>query len=261
MEHATFIYFYVVILLPISVMIVLVPFLPVKVMKYSELTLSCNAQAVRRGYPMFLVRTMLSFQHLTICTMLLVTVYVTLLAWGYSVNNPGKYAHVLCSIRPILPGAGIIVAQYWSFIFAFGPWSLVPREEFPSNPKTAMQIAHCCFMYPSATRYVFFYILMHIQHTFIPLMAWIEELLFLESVHSICPHPPLWRQITLTLSYLFAWLLWGLSCWYVRGRPPYPILKEVHQKGYWPVLYGGMIFLAVMASRVHYFFFNNLIEI
>ena len=258
MEHLTFLYIYLAFLLPVSLLQLIVPFLPDKAMNYSPNTLSCNLQAVKRGYPYLLVRFMVSFQHLTIWTMLLATVYLLSLALGGMLNDDlAKYAAVTCFIRPILPGAGVIVAQYWSFIFTFGPWSLVPREEFSKNPEEALRIAQCLFMYPSATPYILFYLLMHIQHTFIPLMPWVEELWFPESVYSVCPRPSIWSQTFQTVSYLLLWLVWGFSCWYVRGRPPYPIVKEVHDKGSWPYLYGGMLLLAVIACRINHTFFSS----
>lgn len=257
MEHLTFICIYLVLLLPICLTQLIIPFLSEKTMKYSPMTQSCNRQAEKRGYPSLLVRIMLAFQHLTIWTMFLAVAYLLPLASGGMLKDDlFKYSTVSCIIRPILPGAGIIVAQYWSFIFSFGPWSLVPQEEFSKDPKEALRIAQCLLMYPSATPYVFFYLIMQIQHTLIPLMPWLEELWFPESLGSICPRPSIWSQTFLTVGYLLLWLLWGLCCWYVRGRPPYPIVKQAHDKGYWPFLYGSLLFLAVMACRINHTFFS-----
>ena len=154
MDHRTFVGIYCLLLTPLSLLQVFVAFAGCweAYKPTSETTRANNEQALRRGFPLWLVETMRSYQHLTVWTMTIATVYVILVEMGYRYNNhdPSRYSEWFCPIRMFLPTAGIIVANYWTFIFVFGVWSLVPREDFHKDDDKANAVALRLFMYESS---------------------------------------------------------------------------------------------------------------
>ena len=125
---------------PISAAVAVMPLVPQKWRKTTGVTLKNNKHALDRGYPLFLVRVMQAYQHLTICTMMLTVFYLTLtLREHYLGTHPRVLpaaTSLRCAVRQALPASGLVVAQFWSFMLLPGsPWTLVDRKDFPANNK------------------------------------------------------------------------------------------------------------------------------
>lgn len=235
---------------PLSTIIFVMPFVSSSA-PAPEGTTANNANALKQGYPLFVVRLMLAYQHLTICTMTTTALYIVLSGAAHYSGQPSS--SFICSLRLVLPGAGAIVAQFWTFILVFGPWSLVTREDFPADDKKAKWLIERLFLRPSRTKHCFFFVLMHVQHTWMPLLPWIEQGLFSASSswpHRACPEPSLGDECWAVVRYLFAWLVWGLFIWNARKNPPYPMLRTAWRQGTWPLLYGTMTALALGAAAL-----------
>ena len=245
MEHRSFIWIYILLLLPLSILQVIITLVSscrkgsTKFSPTAETTLANNAQALRRGFPLWVVETMRSYQHLTVWTMTISAVYCVLVEIGYRYTN-NRYSEWFCPIRTFLPAAGTIVANYWTFIFVFGVWSLVPREDFPKDDEKADAMAHRLFKYdepalisiptsismpliatptsvttplsylqcssfkryPSWSMYVIVYMIMHVQHTLLPLLAWVEYAWYPGVVNALCPAPTFLTGVTYLLPLL-----------------------------------------------------------
>lgn len=94
------------------------------------------------------------------------------------------------------------------------------------------------------------FLLMHSQHTLMPLVPWVEDALFASRMP---PPLALSTEATAVVVYGFGWLTWSVGfCWHVRKAPPYPILRLVWDNGSWPFFYGAMVALggaAMVAGR------------
>jgi len=248
MDHRSFVWIYILLLLPLTLFHAILTVAGCFFQAFkptAESIRANNAQALRRGFPLWFVETLRMYQHLTIWTMTIATFYVVLLEIGYRYHNhdPSHYSEWVCPIRTFLPTAGMLVANYWTFIFVFGVWSLVPREDFPKDDEKANDMANRLFKYPSCSLSVILYIIMHIQHTFLPVMTWLEYGWYPSVVNDMCPVPSFFTEWTHVVSYLTVWLLWGMMCWYVRGTPPYPIMRTMWRNGQWRLLYGSIFVL------------------
>lgn len=235
---------------PISLLIFAMPFIPTKYRTTpTKSTAANNANALKQGVPILVVRFMMAYQHLTVCTMTATAIYFVFSASAY---HSGRAANgFICTLRIILPGAGAVVAQFWTFVFTFGPWSLVPREDFPADNNKAKWLTERMLMRPSWTRHCIFYVLMHVQHTWMPLLPWLELGLYGSSTpQGSCPVPSMAEECWMVTCYLLTWLVWGLLVWKARKNPPYPILRVAWQGGTWPVLYGSMCVLGLGAAVV-----------
>jgi hypothetical protein len=253
-SHFQFIIANLIVFFPISFMSFIQVFLPQRIIPASEYTLHANNQAIRRGYPAVLVRTMLSYQHLTVCTMTTTTLYLMITAFYYY-SNDGRYLiSSLCYLRLILPGACLVVAQYWTFVLIFDPWTLVPREDFPKDNSKANSMANRIFLYPSISMYLPFHLLIQLQHSWMPVLLWVEVYLFSQDVSKLCSLPSALEEVTASLTYLLTWLIWGMGCWYVRGRPPYPLLRTVWNNKWWKALYPAMAVLGVVGALAYHEF-------
>ena len=174
MDYAGFVGLNCLLLLPISVFHATQVLFPAsRLLPLSEHSKLANEQAIQRGYPEVLVRMMLAFQHLTVCTMTMTAIYYLFQLVNLFSSHAMTLDTPLCFIRNTLPAAGVIVAQYWTFVYTLGPWSLVPREDFPRDDKKANFIARRIFMYPSCSGYLLLHLLMHLQHTWIPALPWL----------------------------------------------------------------------------------------
>jgi len=190
----------------------------------------------------------MAYQHLTVCTMTATALHILLSGAAHFSGQPaGSFS---CGLRLILPGAGAVVFQFWTFVFAFGPWSLVMREDFPSDDKKTKWLIERLLLRPSCTKHCFFYALMHVQHTWMPLLPWVEQGLYNVSgtPYAACLEPSLLDECWAVARYLLAWLAWGLFVWHARKNPPYPILRTVWRQGTWPLMYGAMVVLALGAA-------------
>lgn len=245
MDYSAFVLLNCLLLLPITVFHAAQVFFPAsRLLPLSEHSRLANEQAIERGYPEVLVRLMLAFQHLTVCTMTMSAVYYLLQLVNVLSSPTITLSSPLCFIRNVLPASGVIVAQYWTFVYSLGPWSLVPREDFPRDDKKANFIARRIFMYPSCSGYLLLHLLMHLQHTWIPALPWIEAYLYPDKIIDQCPAISFHQEFKAAGTYLLTWLIWGMACWYVRRRPPYPVLRSVWRNGLWSILYPAMILLA-----------------
>ena len=247
MDYSVFVGLNCLLLLPITLFqAAQVVFPASRLLPLSEHSKAANEQAIQRGYPEILVRMMLAFQHLTVCTMTLTAVYYLLQFIHLISPNTFHLSSSLCLLRSILPAAGVVVAQYWTFVYSFGPWSLVPREDFPRDDKKADLIAQRIFMYPSFTGYMLLHMLMHMQHTWIPALPWLETYFYTDKIIDQCPRISLHQEFSAAGTYLVTWLLWGMACWFVRRRPPYPLLRSVWRNGLWSILYPAMVLVAFL---------------
>lgn len=250
--YALFVGISLVLFLPISFYVVCAPFIPTKYRSIpTRATKRNNDCALSKGWPLISVRFMQTYQHLTVCTMQLTTVYLLLSSLQLALQPPEEswLPLVRCGVRLILPGAGSVVAHFWTFICCFGPWSLVDREDFPSDEKKAADLVQRCFFRLSWTPACFFLMIMHLQHTWLPLLPWVEAAFF----DTGCQPESIMKQLLLTIGYMLSWLCFGLIVWVARENPPYPIMRDVWRNGWWPVMYGLMILqtlVALMLSKV-----------
>ena len=247
MDYSVFVGLNCLLLLPITLFqAAQVVFPATRLLSLSEHSKAANEQAIQRGYPEILVRMMLAFQHLTVCTMTLTASYYLLQLLLLTAPNTLHLSSFLCFLRSALPAAGVIVAQYWTFVHSLGPWCLVPREDFPRDDKKANLIAQRIFMYPSCSGYMLLHMLMHLQHTWVPALPWLETYFYTEKVIDQCPMISFQQEFSTAGTYLVTWLQWGMACWFVRRRPPYPLLRSVWRNGLWSILYPSMILLAFL---------------
>ena len=248
---------------PLSVVWCSLPFIPSSLrQKPTAVTQRNNEHALKLGYPLLLVRLMLCYQHLTIWTMLLTTMYLAL-SFLEQISYPDlgpTAAWARCAARHVLPGAAPIVAQFWTFIMFAGPWSLIDRRDFPKSEGKAKKLVAVLFYRPSFSFAGVFYLLMHIQHTWMPFLPFIEAMYFEPSrigciifdevqEYSIA-HPSLGSQFLYVAIFLLSWLIWALFVWRARNNAPYPILRTVWLNGKWPVLYISMSAIGVIGVLI-----------
>jgi hypothetical protein len=237
-----------VLFLPLSLLWCCMPFIPTSMRsKPTAATQQNNNYALKRGYPLLAVRFMMAYQHLTIWTMLLTTLYLSL-SLLEEMGVAGLPRGVRCAARQVLPAAGPIVAQFWTFVLTLGPWTLVDRRDFPKSEKKAMELVEKLFYRPTLSPACAFLALMHLQHTWMPALPFVEAFFFFDENHAACSPGVvgLAHHIGLAAAYLLSWLAWALFCWRARNSPPYPILRTVWLNGTWLLLYLGMAGLGML---------------
>ena len=235
--------------IPTSAFVFAMPLIPQgsRPRRQSAATQRNNGHALAKGWPPVAVRLMQTYQHLTVCTMQLTSIYLLLSAYFYLTRDTGlDWAR--CGARLILPAAGSIVAHFWTFVLLFGPFSIADREDFPADEEKTNRMVRRLFYRPSMSASCLFYILMHVQHTWMPLLPWFEGAVFPSEV--MCPPSPFSKQLLLSAGFLLSWLSWALFVWAARNNPPYPIMRTVWRDGTWTVLYAGMVFQAVASIAV-----------
>jgi hypothetical protein len=151
-------------------------------------------------------------QHLTICSLGLLVVYLLLRLQG-DVQSAAMLAVV---VLPLQTMVGIL---YWSLAL-YDPFLLFPRGNFPKEQDKADSILRQIIVFPSFQQpgLVFFWLLMHMQHTVAPCHLWIEVFLGELPTSGLS----LGGEVLMALSAGLAYLLFNMFCWRVRGIPAYP---------------------------------------
>ena len=160
-------------------------------------------------------------QHLTICSLGLLCVYLFLREMGYV-----ETAAVLAVI--VLPLQTMVGVLYWSLVL-YNPYLLFPRSNFPKDDQEADRVVRQFTIFPTwgQPALVFFFILMHLQHTVAPGHLWAEVYL------GALPPSGLTRatEVSMALVAAAAYLGLNLFCWRVRGIPAYPFQAALASPG------------------------------
>lgn len=167
---------------------------------------------------------------------------------------------LLRHLREFLRGVGfpmtlIVGVGFWTLSCVSptrqlaAPWTMFQREDFPSDEKEALRRVTRLLRpswHPVMAVHLF---VIQLCHTAMPIYPWVEELLF--------PEPPSLSPVAefcATISCCGAWILWAMTCWHFRGRPPYPVMRAVWRDGSWPDFYMSFFILglfAIWASQVY----------
>jgi len=185
-----------------------------------------------------------SLQHLTVCALGVLVVYL-LLALG---GEDGRAGALLLVALPLQSAVGLL---FWGLCFRDG-WLLFPRRVFPRSDKVANAVLRRVTFAPTlkSPALLGFWALMQQQHTLAPLTLWVELLL-----GWLPPTPAGWslgHELLLMAAVVAGYVSWNLLAWRVRGVAPYPIQEKVVQSGSVGSLYwAGMLLVLALTGLCH----------
>jgi hypothetical protein len=156
-----------------------------------------------------------ALQHLTVCSLGLLVVYLILMVTG----GAGADAAAAQLVAVLMPLQTVVGVLYWSLVL-HDPWLLFPRENFPQQPEVAADVIRRLTRVPTLRnpQLLFFWMLMHEQHTLAPAHLW------LEAGAGLLPKPAssVMSECACATIVGFSYLAWNFSCWHMRGVAPYP---------------------------------------
>jgi hypothetical protein len=179
-----------------------------------------------------------AMQHLTVCSLGLLVLYLALVCVDPESETAGALAAVLMPLQTVV---GVL---YWALAL-YDPWLLFPREQFPEEQKLADAVLRRITRVPALGNpgLLFMWALMQQQHTFAPLHLWVEAYTGVLPASALAlPGSPV-HECAVTAAVGLGYLAWNMLCWQVRGVPPYPVQKQV---GWW--FYGACLLVLLLAT-------------
>ena len=203
-------------------------------------------RGLAQGIPAPLVGLMASYQYLTMWTQMLTILYLVASVRGWE--------HAVSIMRAILFPAGSLVGVLWFTLLNWSPmpdvvsppWSVIDRSQFPADDAAAERAVRALII-PTFGWLLPIWITLHIQHVAMPLLPWLEVLLY----GATPPALTALEELAACLTYLAAYLLWAIGlCWRGTGDPPYPILRCLLHGGraHWMPFYGLIFLLFAVTS-------------
>jgi hypothetical protein len=198
--------------------------------------------ACARNWGRLLSSCAVAMQHLTVCSLGLLVLYLVLVC----IDPESVAGGALVAV--VMPLQTVVGVLFWSLAL-HDPWLLFPREQFPEEQKLADAAARHITRVPTLRKpgLLCVWALMQQQHTFAPLHLWVEAYNGMLPASAVALPGRLVHEGAVTAAVGLGYLAWNMLCWRIRGVPAYPVQEQAG----WG-FYGACLLVLLMATLGSY---------